>query len=236
MAVRNAYPWRVRYAILLSLLLLGPASVLPQVQQEDPPPVYKGRQVAAVMSYRGAGWLEREGRADEEDTAALLAKLDLQPGQTVADLGCGSGYYSRRMATAVGPEGTVFAVDIQPEMLRILRELAAREGISNIVPVQSQEDDPYLPEGEIDWILLVDVYHELQQPEPMLAAMREALAPGGRIALVEYRLEAAMPREAYNGRTGGVRARRAVGGPADPAPLHLPGGGVSPAHGNRRTR
>ncbi|MDX1385817.1 MAG: class I SAM-dependent methyltransferase, partial [Thermoanaerobaculia bacterium] len=137
----------------------------------------------------GAGWLEREGRADEEDTAALLAKLDLQPGQTVADLGCGSGYYSRRMATAVGPEGTVFAVDIQPEMLRILRELAAREGISNIVPVQSQEDDPYLPEGEIDWILLVDVYHELQQPEPMLAAMREALAPGGRIALVEYRLE-----------------------------------------------
>lgn len=168
------------------LLIAAPA--LPAQQQAEPPPVYKGRQVANVMSFRGAPWLEREGRAEEENTEALIEKLGLSPGQNVADIGCGSGYYSRRMARKVAPGGTVFGVDIQPEMLRILSDLADSEGIENIVPVQGREDRPYLPAGEIDWVLLVDVYHEFQQPEPMLAGILESLAPGGRVALVEYRL------------------------------------------------
>ena len=155
----------------------------------DPPPVYKGRQVAHVMSFRGASWLERDGRDGEEQTATLLDKMGLENGQNVADIGAGSGYHSRKMARRIAPDGTVFAVDIQPEMLRILGQLAEREGVTNIVEVQGREDDPFLPEGEIDWVLLVDVYHEIQQPEPMLAGILESLGPGGRVALVEYRLE-----------------------------------------------
>lgn len=178
----------LRYALVLGLVLATATPVSAQ-PETDAPPVYKGRQVAQVMSFRGAPWLEREGRAEEENTDALIAKLGLEPGQNVADIGCGSGFYSRRMARQIAPGGTVFGVDIQPEMLRFLAELAANEGIDNIVPVQGREDEPFLPAGEIDWVLLVDVYHEFQQPEPMLAGILESLAPGGRVALVEYRLE-----------------------------------------------
>jgi predicted methyltransferase len=116
--------------------------------------------------------------------------MALQPGDVVADLGCGSGFYARRLAKAVTPGGRVYCVDVQPEMIRMARVLAAREGVSDaIVPVLAEETDPRLPPGALDWILLVDVYHELQQPGPVLAALRSALAPEGRVALVEYRLE-----------------------------------------------
>jgi precorrin-6B methylase 2 len=174
---------------LAAAALLASPILAQQPTESDEPIVYRGRTVADVMSYRGAPWLERDSRESEEDTEALLSKLDLRPGQNVADIGAGSGFYSRRMARLVAPEGSVFAVDVQPEMLRILGELAKRDGVSNIVTVQGRDDNPYLPEGEIDWILLVDVYHELQQPEAMLERMRAALSPNGRVALVEYRLE-----------------------------------------------
>jgi ubiquinone/menaquinone biosynthesis C-methylase UbiE len=176
--------------IVLALLLLG---AVPCPAQPDPapvgPPVYKGRRVANVMSYAGAPWLERASRDEEEAPAKLIAKLAFRPGQNVADVGCGSGFYSRRIAPLVGPTGKVYGADIQPEMLRMLEESARKESIANIVPILAEPDDPKLPAGAIDWILLVDVYHELQDPDPVLAKMREALAPEGRVALVEFRLE-----------------------------------------------
>jgi ubiquinone/menaquinone biosynthesis C-methylase UbiE len=177
--------------VLLALLALAglPAGAVAQEPPVEGPPVYKGRRVANVMSYAGAPWLERATREEEEAPAKLLAKLALRPGQNVADLGCGSGFYSRRMAPLIGPAGKVYAVDIQPEMLRMLEESARQESLTNIVPILGEADDPKLPAGAIDWILLVDVYHELQSPEPVLARMREALAPEGRVALVEFRLE-----------------------------------------------
>jgi precorrin-6B methylase 2 len=155
----------------------------------DQPGFYQGRRIANVMSYAGAPWLERSDREDEEAPAKLIAKLAVKPGQNIADVGCGSGYYSRRLAPQVLPGGKVYGVDIQPEMLRMLEESARKEGVTNIVPVLSTADDPKLPAGAIDWILLVDVYHELQNPEPMLRKMREALSPTGRVVLVEFRLE-----------------------------------------------
>jgi len=179
-------------AALLTLLALAVGA---GAQQAEGPPVYKGRRIADVMSYHGAPWLERSTREQEETPQALLGKLALKPGQKVADLGCGSGFYSRRMARLVAPEGTVYAVDIQPEMLRMVEASAGEAGLTNIVPILGEIDDPKLPPGAIDWILLVDVYHELQDPEPMLAKMREALAPGGRIALVEFRLEGDTARQ-----------------------------------------
>lgn len=141
------------------------------------------------MSYHGAPWLIRESREEEENPAKLLAALELKPGQTVADIGCGNGFYTLLMAEKVGPTGKVYAVDIQPEMLQLLDERAKAAGLTNIVPVLSSPADPNLPADAVDLIMLVDVYHEFAYPEQMLGAMRRALKPSGVVALAEYRLE-----------------------------------------------
>jgi ubiquinone/menaquinone biosynthesis C-methylase UbiE len=147
------------------------------------------RRPAAVMSWRGADWLERAGREDEQRPDEIIRAMGLKDGDVVADFGCGTGYFARRMARAVAPTGRVYAVDIQPEMLDLLRQRVEKEKLTNVVPVLATVDDPKLPAGALDWVLLVDVYHELQQPRATLARLREALAPGGRVAVVEYRLE-----------------------------------------------
>ena len=147
------------------------------------------REPANVMSFEGAEWLEREGREELEKPEVVLQAMELREGMTVAEIGAGTGFFSRRIAKAVGPTGKVYAQDIQPEMLELLKEYAAREGITNIIPVLGTETDPRLPLRKIDRVLLVDVYHEFQKPEPMLAALRKVLAPGGTVTLVEYRLE-----------------------------------------------
>jgi ubiquinone/menaquinone biosynthesis C-methylase UbiE len=148
-----------------------------------------GRQYANVMSYRGADWLDREERDIEEDPDAALEALDLAPGLVVADVGAGSGYMTVRMAQRVGAEGRVYATDIQPEMIELLEERLADERITNVVPVLGLVDDPKLPDSAIDLELLVDVYHELSEPQKMLRGLRRALKPGGRLVLLEYRKE-----------------------------------------------
>lgn len=147
------------------------------------------RRPAQVMGWQGAGWLEREGRAETEKPEVVLRAMSLKDGDVVADLGAGTGFFTRRLARAVAPSGKVWASDIEPRMLERLRKMAAQEGIMNVVTVAGTETDPQLPAGTFDWILLVDVYHELQQPEPVLAKIRAALRPSGRVALVEYRAE-----------------------------------------------
>ena len=141
------------------------------------------------MSFLGAQWLERAGRVAEEQPAEVLAAMGLEPGDVVADVGCGSGYYARRIARRVQPGGRVYCVDIQPEMLEIMQQRAAAEDVTGIEPILSTATDPRLAAGAIDWIIIADVYHEMSDPEPMLARMRESLAPGGQIALLEYRVE-----------------------------------------------
>jgi predicted methyltransferase len=147
------------------------------------------RRPAAVMSWRGADWLERAGRDEEQRPEQVVRTMGLEDGDVVADIGCGTGYFTRPMARAVAPRGRVYAVDIQPEMLRLLRDRVQEAGLTNVELVLGENDDPKLPPESLDWILLVDVYHEFQQPEAMLAQMREALKPDGRVALLEYRLE-----------------------------------------------
>ena len=158
-------------------------------QAPEEPGVFKGRKIAEVMSYRGAPWLERATRIEEEHPDELMAALPVETGMLVVDIGCGSGYYARRLAAAVGPEGSVLCNDIQPEMLRIATELAEDVGVVNMSTVLGTKSDARLPEGEVDLMLLVDVYHEFSEPEAMLQSMREALAPDGVIALAEFRLE-----------------------------------------------
>jgi predicted methyltransferase len=184
---RRSLRW-IPCACLLILLHSACGSPLPADGKGAAPPPAK-RQPANVMSFEGAAWLEREGRAELEKPELTLAAMALREGMTVAEIGAGTGFYSRRLAKAVGPAGKVYAVDIQPEMLDLLKTYAAKEGITNIDPVLGTETDPKLPAHGMDRILLVDVYHEFQKPEPMLARIRDSLAPGGTVALVEYRLE-----------------------------------------------
>ena len=150
---------------------------------------YKDRQIAQTMHYAGAPWLIRESRQREEDCKLLLAQLKLKPGQMVCDMGCGNGFYALQMAKAVGPKGKVYAVDIQPQMLRLLEARAKEAGIENIVSVLGTLTDPKLPEGKIDLVLMADVYHEFSHPEQMLAATRKSLSKEGLIALAEFRME-----------------------------------------------
>lgn len=166
----------------------APAPVLPG-PADVPPTHFEGREIAQTMSWLGAGWLTRPERDAEEDATALHAALGLQPGQTACDVGAGSGYHTVRLARAVGPTGRVLAVDLQPRMLELLRERVTEAGLRNVETIEATASDPRLPDGACDLILLVDVYHELAWPEPMLAAFRRALAPEGRLALVEFRAE-----------------------------------------------
>jgi len=153
------------------------------------PPAAPVRTPASVMSASGASWLEREGREEEQRPAEIFRTMGLKDGDVVADLGCGTGWFARRMARSVAPRGTVYAVDIQPEMLDLLRGYVAAEGAKGVVPVLGTETDPRLPPASLDWILMVDVYHEFQKPQAMLEAIRRSLKPTGKVALVEYRLE-----------------------------------------------
>ena len=150
---------------------------------------YLGREIAPVMGYQAAGWLERPEREKEEQPAELLKILDVKPGMAVADLGAGSGYYSFRVAKLVAPGGKVFAVDIQPEMIQLLEKKAKREKVTNVEAVRCTETDPKLAPNSCDLIFMVDVYHELSYPYEVGQKLVAALKPGGRIAFVEYRLE-----------------------------------------------
>lgn len=149
---------------------------------------YLGREIAQVMSHRGAAWLERADREREERPAILIDALGLAPDDVVTDLGAGTGYFTFRLAPLV-PQGRVYAVDIQPEMLRILEDRMEAEGVANVAPVLGSESGPGLPAESTDLTLLVDAYHEFSRPREMLEAVYRATKPGGRLVLVEYRAE-----------------------------------------------
>jgi len=150
---------------------------------------YLGREVAAVMGHQAADWLERPERAEEEHTDTLLEELKIPKGAVVADIGAGTGYFSRRLAKQTGSTGKVFAVDIQPEMLTLLTNRAREAGITNIVPILGTTTDPMLPAGKVDLVLMVDVYHEFDFPFEMMLGICRSLKPEGRVVFVEFRAE-----------------------------------------------
>ncbi|MBI4906104.1 MAG: class I SAM-dependent methyltransferase [Acidobacteria bacterium] len=169
-------------------LLAIPMIIAVSLYAQDQHPVTK-RKYAGVMGAGGAPWLERSEREQEEAPEKALDSIGIEEGITIADVGAGTGYFARRMAKRTGPNGKVYAVDIQPEMIRRLNENAKREGLGNIIGVVGKENDPMLPNAAIDMILMVDVYHEFDQPQQMLRKMRAALKPTGRMVLLEYRKE-----------------------------------------------
>jgi cyclopropane fatty-acyl-phospholipid synthase-like methyltransferase len=160
--------------------------------EEKIPPglvTYMGRRIAQTMHFTGAPWLTRDSRNREEEPAKLMAALKLKPGTTVCDLGCGNGFYTLKIAKEVGPEGKVLAVEIQQEMLDLLAKRAEKAGVKNYQPILGTVADPKLPADALDLILIVDVYHEMDHPVEMLAALRKSLKKGGRMVLVEFRAE-----------------------------------------------
>jgi ubiquinone/menaquinone biosynthesis C-methylase UbiE len=148
-----------------------------------------GREIAQVMGPGGIEWLDRREREEEEHPADVLGALDLRPGEVVADLGAGSGYFTFRMAPKVGETGRVLAVEIQEAMLTTLRARAVTKKATNVEVVQGSEADPHLPLGTVDLVLVVDVYHELAYPFEVMTKVRKSLKPGGRVVFVEYRKE-----------------------------------------------
>ena len=180
---------------LLFFALLQTVTLIAQerytVKSGDPNGIrkwYMGRQIAHVMSHYGIEWLERKERELEENTTQLLKNLALQPGVTIADIGAGSGYHSTLLSKMVG-NGKVYAVDVEPEMIAYLKDRIKLEGHKNIIPVLSTEQKVSLPANSIDIMLLVDVYHEFSFPYEMTLSMLEALKPGGKLVLVEFRAE-----------------------------------------------
>jgi len=172
--------------IAVSIAIVIAAGVLVDAQRRHP---VSGRVLAPVMGVGGAGWLERPEREDEEAPSKALDALQLKPGMTVADIGAGSGYYSSRMAKRVGPTGHVYATDIQPGMIALLERRIKSEGLANVTTVLGGLDDPKLPPQSIDLAIMVDVYHELQEPQIFLQRLKSAFKPGGRLVLLEFRKE-----------------------------------------------
>jgi len=183
------------HVILLFFAILQTTTLAAQdrytVKPGDPNGIskwYMGRQIAQVMSHYGIDWLEREEREQEENTTQLMKNLAVQPGMVIADIGAGSGYHSTLLSKMVG-NGKVYAVDVEREMIAYLNERIKREGNKNIIPVLSTEKTVSLPANSVDLMLLVDVYHEFSFPYEMTRSMLEALKPGGKLVLVEFRAE-----------------------------------------------
>jgi len=172
--------------IAVSVALIIVAGVFVEAQRRHP---VSGRIFAPVMGVGGAGWLERPEREDEEAPSKALDALELKPGMVVADIGAGSGYYSSRIAKRVGPTGRVYATDIQQGMIDILDRRITAEGLTNITTVLGGMDDPRLPPASIDLAIMVDVYHELQQPQLFLQRLKGTFKPNGRLVLLEFRKE-----------------------------------------------
>ena len=171
-------------AVFVVLALAG----LVARQQTGVHPI-SGRVYAGAMDVSGASWLDRTEREREEAPEKALKIIGVQRGSTVADVGAGSGYFTVKLAALVGPAGRVYANDIQSGMLDIIRRKLERDRLTNVTLVLGTDDDPRLPPASLDMALLVDVYHEFHAPQVMLTRLREALKPGGRLVLLEYREE-----------------------------------------------
>lgn len=150
---------------------------------------YMGREIAYVMGFNGAIWLERPEREDEEAPSKLVQALKLQPGQVVADIGAGSGVLSVLMAKELGDKGKVLAVDVQQEMLDLLDKKLKKLNVKNVEGVLGTEKTPRLEPASVDLAIMVDVYHEFAFPYEMMLEISKSLKPGGRVVFVEYRKE-----------------------------------------------
>ncbi|MDB9994930.1 methyltransferase domain-containing protein [Flavobacteriaceae bacterium] len=149
---------------------------------------YMGREIAYVMGYQGIGWLERSEREKEENVSKLIKNMRIKSNDVIADIGAGSGYHTFRMAS-LAPNGLVYAVDIQTQMLMAIENKKTFSEISNVETILGTEKSVQLPKNSVDKILMVDVYHEFSFPLEMIFSMKNALKSNGELFLIEYRAE-----------------------------------------------
>jgi ubiquinone/menaquinone biosynthesis C-methylase UbiE len=179
----------MRRGIVLAIRVVAVAAIAADLAFAQATHPISGRAIAQVMGHEGAPWLERPEREAEEAPAKAITALQLRPGQSIADVGAGSGYYTMLLSAAVGPRGRVYATDIQPEMLALIRQKVEKRRVSNVELLLGTSTDPRLPDGAIDLALMVDVYHELSQPQVFLQSLKRAFKPDGRLVLIEFRQE-----------------------------------------------
>jgi ubiquinone/menaquinone biosynthesis C-methylase UbiE len=120
----------------------------------------------------------------------VIASLDVEPGDTVADIGAGDGYFTFRLAEAVGPDGSVFAVEVNDELVDRLRRKARDENYASVQAVKGEFDDPLLPDGELDLVFLCNSYHHIKNRPEYFARLRNDLKPGGRVAIIDMKISA----------------------------------------------
>jgi predicted methyltransferase len=178
-----------RIVVTLGLTAIVAGAVLVAAQRSPGRHPVSGREYAWPMGVAGAPWLERGEREAEEAPSRALRLLKVAPGEVVADVGAGSGYFTERLAGLVGQTGRVYATDIQQGMLDLLGARVSRAKLENVTLILSDPADPKLPPNAIDMVLMVDVYHELGEPQTVLGHIRTALKPSGRLVLIEYKGE-----------------------------------------------
>ena len=181
---------RLRAALVLLLIATPALAQYSEIPRSDDGigKVYMGREIAHVMGHEGADWLERPERISEEQPDRVVDAMQLKPTDTVADIGAGTGYFSIRIARKV-PRGQVIGEDIQPEMIALMKENVAKAGLSNVHPLLGTTEDPNLPPGSVDKVLIVDAYHEFDMPKEMMQGIVKGLKPDGQVVFVEYRGE-----------------------------------------------
>ena len=149
---------------------------------------YMGREIAQVMGFSGADWLERDTRQKEENVKLAIQNLPIKPYSVVADIGAGTGYYTFRIAPKV-PQGKVYAVELQNDAIFYLKDKSNQLKLNNVEVIKGDEQSPNLPDNSTDLAIMVDVYHELSYPHEYLQALRRSLKPDGKLLLLEYRGE-----------------------------------------------
>jgi ubiquinone/menaquinone biosynthesis C-methylase UbiE len=176
-------------AVVVATVLTVVLAIAPARAQQTGTHPLSGRHYALTMGVEGADWLDRAERDAEEEPDHAIDVLKIAKGSTVADIGAGSGYMTVKLARKVGPDGKVLANDLQPGMLELLNKRLAKSKITNVSTILGSQDDPRLPIDTVDLVLMVDVYHELSQPQLMLRHIKASLKSGGRLVLLEYRKE-----------------------------------------------
>jgi precorrin-6B methylase 2 len=149
---------------------------------------YMGREIARIMDASGSDWLERPNRPAQENTEVAISNMMLKPASVVADIGAGTGYYTFRIAPRI-PQGKIYAVEIQDELIKMLNDKKKETGARNVEVIRGDTLGVNLPDSTIDLAFMVDVYHELSWPREIIQSISKSLKRDGRILLIEYRGE-----------------------------------------------